>query len=191
MPIAGDPHILAWPGGPVLETDEGAWGLGTASFDASRRWRYRLSRVWDPDGARLAVVMLNPSTADAAVLDPTVRRCVGYARAWGFGALEVVNLFAWRSTDPRALARVADPVGPENDGAILAAAWCAELVVAAWGVHGRLGGRGRRVARTLAAAGVELAALATTGAGEPRHPLYLAGSLLPRPWTVPEESAGE
>ncbi len=143
-----------------------------ATFDESGRYRYRLWRHWGPSAGRVIWVMLNPSTADADVLDPTVRRCVTYARAWGFGGLEVLNLFAWRSTDPRALYAAVDPIGPDNDRMIVEAVYqpATDLVVCAWGVHGALHDRGRRVRRLLPTTAV---CLGRTRAGHPKHPLYL------------------
>ena len=85
---------------------------------------------------------MNPNTATAEVLDPAVRRCVRFAESWGYGAMEVVNIFAWRSTDSWALYDVEGPVGAGNAAAVCAAAAEADLVVAAWGVHGALAGRG-------------------------------------------------
>lgn len=139
-------------------------------------YRYQLWRMWDPKGPRIAWVMLNPSTADATQDDPTIRRCVAFARAWGFGDLVVVNLFALRATDPRelrnALTAGRDPVGPDNDLRIMDVAGSASAVVAAWGVHGALAGRDREVQRLLH--GVDVQCLGTTRDGHPRHPLYLA-----------------
>lgn len=114
-----------------------------AVFDPAGRYRYSLRRRWDAAGARVAFVLLNPSTADGRRDDPTIRRCIGFAREWGFGGLEVVNLFACRSTHPGGLRSAQDPVGPENDR-FLAAAWDrADRVIVAWGNHGALlGGRG-------------------------------------------------
>src|SRR5262245_19133112 len=82
-------------------------------------YRYWLTRTWDNSLRRVCWVMLNPSTADAEQDDPTIRRCVGFARSWGAGGIIVVNLFAFRASDPKALLRAADPVGPDNDGHIL------------------------------------------------------------------------
>ncbi|MGH9065940.1 MAG: DUF1643 domain-containing protein [Acidimicrobiales bacterium] len=180
--VAPDPVIAANPVGSVVEAAAGPEGLATASYDRDRQYRYRLSRVWDPAGPRVAWVMLNPSTATAFVLDPTVRRCVRYARAWGFGGLEVVNLFAYRATDPAGMVAADDPVGPHNDDAIRAAASAAELVMAGWGVHGRHLGRGEAVRAMLAGVGVELHHLRLTKGGHPGHPLYLPGTARPSPW---------
>ena len=124
--------------------------------------------------------MLNPSTADASKNDPTVRRCIGYAMDWGFDALEVVNIFALRSTDPAALAVDDDPVGPRNTAAIVRAARRSVLVVAAWGVHGGLGDRGAEVLRRLGAT-CDVRCLGITRAGFPKHPLYLPRTAQPIP----------
>jgi hypothetical protein len=127
--------------------------------------------------------MLNPSTADAFQLDPTNRRCVGFAQAWGYGSMVTTNIFAFRSTDPAGLRTAADAIGPENDDAILSAATSADLVIAAWGTHGELQGRGAAVREMLVGAGIALHALRVTKAGHPGHPLYVAGDTLPTTWT--------
>ena len=129
----------------------------------------------------MAFVMLNPSVADAEADDPTIRRCIGFARSWGFGGLVAVNLFAWRDTHPSGMKRAADPVGPEGDAPILEAARLASLTVAAWGVHGAHLGRGSQVAALLRAAG-PLHHLGLTKDGHPRHPLYLRGDARPERW---------
>src|SRR5688500_11357729 len=103
-----------------------------AVFDRSGRYRYRLWRRWG-DGGAVAFVMLNPSTADAERDDPTIRRCGGFARAWGFGSMVVVNLFALRSSDPQRLRRARDPVGRENDRHIIDVTGTSDAVVLAWG----------------------------------------------------------
>lgn len=174
-PCAPDPLLTDVPPGQVLAVAEWRWGVGTATFSADRQYRYRLSRVFSP-GQRVCFIMLNPSTADASVTDPTVERCLRFARSWGAGQVEVVNLFALRSTDPQGLYRHPDPVGPGNDEVIVAAARCATMVVAAWGVHGALHGRGDQVMTALRQANVRLMALGRTKDGHPRHPLYLAGA---------------
>jgi hypothetical protein len=174
-----DPILAAKPVGTEIDTADGPWGLATATFDASRRYRFRLSRVWDPDRPRFCFVMLNPSTADALILDPTVRRCAGFASAWGAGALEVTNVFALRSTNPAALKRIDDPVGPGNDGAILAAALAADQVICAWGTHATHLGRHTAIRELLRGAGIAPAALRLTKQGLPGHPLYLPRSTTP------------
>lgn len=118
-------------------------------------------------------LMLNPSTADATLDDPTIRRCRGFAKGWGMGGLVVVNLFAFRATSPAALKSSADPVGPENDDAIHDAVVGSRAVVAAWGVHGRLLGRADQVLGLLREIGREPMCLGVTKDGYPRHPLYV------------------
>lgn len=144
---------------------------GSAVIDPTGRYRYSLVRAWDEGLPRACFCLLNPSTADGRHDDPTLRRCVGFARAWGFGSVEVVNAFALRATDPRMLARAEDPVGAGNDRAIVRAARRAGVVVAGWGNAGALGGRGDAVRRVLG--GFDVMTLGVTKRGEPRHPLYV------------------
>jgi len=146
---------------------------------AHGRYRYRLWRRWQPGTASLLWVMLNPSTADEVVDDPTIRRCIGLARGWGFGAIEVVNLYGLRATRPAALFRARDPVGPGNDAAIAACASSADAVALAWGAHG-VGPRRDVVLGLLA--GRRLFCLGSTRRGEPRHPLYVPATVRPRAW---------
>jgi hypothetical protein len=149
-----------------------------ASFSRDRRYRYSLTRHW-AEGPTVAWVMLNPSTADARQDDPTIRRCIAFSRAWGFGALEVVNLFGLRSPHPRDLVASDEPVGPGSDRALRAALREAEVVVAAWGnLSGALRGRDELVQTWLPA---DTACLGVTRQGAPRHPLYVAGATLPVP----------
>jgi len=142
-----------------------------AVFDADLRYRYRLWREWDSDRPRLCFVLLNPSTADAAANDPTIRRCIGYGRQWGYGAIDVVNLFAFRATQPADLRRADDPIGPANDDHIREVIEGAGRVIAAWGNAGVWRGRSAIVAALLP---VNAVCFGMTGAGQPRHPLYLA-----------------
>jgi hypothetical protein len=169
-----------------LITDEcdGEWGEATATFSADRKHRFRLTRVWDSAQPRCAFVMLNPSTADAFRVDPTNRRCLDFARRWGYGSLDVVNLFSIRSTDPAGIRRAARPSRSENDDAIAAAAADANLIVAGWGHHGRYMDRANLVCEGPLQSHA-LVALRTTKAGHPGHPLYLPGSSTPVPWSSP------
>ena len=137
---------------------------------------------WGYSGFKIAFVMLNPSTATEVQNDPTVERCERRARALGYGAFRVTNIFAWRDTDPKAMRTVADPVGPENDAAIAGAAHWADTVIAAWGAHGEHLDRGRAVESLLRATGQPLFHLGLTKAGHPRHPLYIRYSVQPSPW---------
>lgn len=141
-------------------------------------YRYELTRTWS-SAPSVSFVMLNPSTADASLDDPTIRRCIGFARSWGHGGIRVVNLYALRSTDPKALWGAPDPVGPDNDEYLRRAAVSGGPLIAAWGGHARAD----RVAAVLALPGLEaLQALGVTKAGQPRHPLYLRGDAAPSPW---------
>lgn len=144
----------------------------TATISEDGRYRYDLGRRWD-EGPRVLWIMLNPSIADADIDDPTIRRCLGFTRAWGYGGLVVVNLFAMRATDPRELYTADDPVGPENDEYLRRHAAGAGLVVAAWGSHGWLHGRDADVRKILDELNVTARCLGHTNAGAPRHPLYL------------------
>ena len=137
-------------------------------------YRYSLSRRWARAGDRLLWIMLNPSRADANVDDPTMRRCIGFSRAWGFAALEAVNLYALRTPDPGTLRRHTDPVGPANDAFIARGAQRAVLTILAWGAFPWARDRAERVRELLGAR--ELRCLGLTQSGEPRHPLYAPAS---------------
>jgi hypothetical protein len=146
-------------------------------FDRSHVYRYLLTRTWTP-GPVVLFVMLNPSTADAATDDPTMRRCLGFARRHGFGGLTVVNLFALRTTDPAGLGEHPDPVGPDTDAFIAAAASSTDRHVAAWGAHPTARTRAAAVTAALTSLAhrgrrSSLACLGLTKTGQPRHPLYL------------------
>jgi len=143
-------------------------------------YRYTLSRTWDPYGTRAVFICLNPSTATATVDDPTIRKCVKFARRWGHGSFHMLNVFAWRSTDPHVLPDVADPIGPSNDFWIRNEVVGAGIVVCAWGNHARLHQRGQRVLAMLRAYGIKAHALAVNKDGSPQHPLYLKDSLTPK-----------
>lgn len=168
--------------GPVVDLAEGPHGSAAAVFDRDRTYRYLLARTWDPEGSVVAFVMLNPSTADAATVDPTVRRCIGFARSWGHGGVEVVNLFALRATRPQDLLGAAEPVGPDNDRILAGTVDRVDRVVVAWGTHGTHLGRDRTVAALVAGRGVVPEALGRTRSGQPRHPLYVPGATHPVPW---------
>jgi hypothetical protein len=155
-----------------------------ARFSPCRTYRYRLGITWKATDPRLCFLMLNPSTADEIANDPTVERCERRARAQGFGGVDILNLFALRSTDPRALYTHPDPIGPDNDAAILAVALRADVVVCAWGNHGLFRDRGLAVRAMLARAGIVAHALRITNAGQPAHPLYIPYSTVPQRWSL-------
>ncbi len=151
-----------------------------AAFDASGSYRYSLWRAWSNDSPRIVFVLLNPSTADEKRNDPTIRRCIGFARTWEFGSVEVVNLFAYRATDATKLLKVDDPVGEENNYYLVQAVDRCSTVVVGWGTRGMLLGRDREVMQLLAGR-KGMYCLGLTNDGLPRHPLYVRGdsSLIP------------
>ena len=164
-----------------------------ARFSADRRYRYSLRRVWYAVRPPCNFVMLNPSTADETIDDPTIARCARRSFGWGYGGLVVTNLFARCATDPRRLRREGDPVGRENDAAIREAARGAGLVVCAWGNHGAYLGRASVVCALIDELGVARHCLGRTRAGEPAHPLYLGYDRTPVPMadaTVPSSRPG-
>lgn len=154
----------------------------SANISPCGRYRYALWRQWDPSGKVVAFVGLNPSTADAELDDPTIRRCVGFAKAWGYGSLLMLNLFAFRATDPADIRREPFPVGPSNDKHLRYGSRLADLTVAAWGVNGRYKNRDARVRAMLPS----LHYLRLTKDGHPSHPLYLPAYLRPVLWVEPD-----
>lgn len=153
-----------------------------ATFSPCRRYRFTLWRTWEPKFEPVAFIGLNPSTADEDVDDPTIRRCVDFAKRWGGGGLVMLNLFGWRSTDPKGLHTAVDPIGDGNDDAIRRTVRSARLVVAAWGFHGSLDARDVAVRELVKGEGVRLWRLGTTKDGHPRHPLYMPAETLPEEW---------
>lgn len=159
----------------------------SAVISACGRYRYRLQRGDGP--RRLAFVMLNPSTADADVDDPTIRRCRAFAQREGYPGIDVMNLYAWRATDPVQLTQVDDPVGPDNP------IWLDHLasdhrhgwIVCAWGTLAREQQRQTaiQVAGILSSHGARLVCLGTTKDGSPRHPLYVRGDAAIEDWRAP------
>lgn len=168
----------------VSDTASRSWAV----LSGDDRYRYRLGRRWDDQGELDVWVMLNPSTADAERDDPTIRRCIGFSRTAGAAGFVVLNLFALRATDPVALTRDPDPIGPENDEHIArTAALAGQLggrVIAAWGAHPMADLRGLTV-RSLVLPHASLLCLGTTKHGAPRHPLYVKGDTALTPWSVP------
>ena len=154
----------------------------TAVYSDCERYRYSLTRVWQPEGQKVLFVMLNPSTATEVQNDPTVERCERRARALGFGSFQVTNIFAWRDTDPRKMRAADDPVGPGNDAAITDGIIWADRVIAAWGTHGTHRDRGAEVEAILRDSGQSAYHLGLTKHGHPKHPLYIAYACQPEIW---------
>jgi hypothetical protein len=146
-------------------------------FSANRRYRYTLVHRWDEllnPGYGIAWIGLNPSTADEHQLDPTLRRIRDFSAAWGFAFFVMLNLFAWRATLPVEMKRAADPVGPDNDRWI--AHWSARCgrVMLVWGEHGAHLARDQQVLASLDPH--KVFCLERNASGQPKHPLYVAGS---------------
>lgn len=151
----------------------------SATLSACRTYRYVLWRCW-ARGKYAMFIGLNPSTADEKIDDPTVKRCISFARSWGYGSLCMTNLFAYRATAPAVMKLAADPVGSKNDHALTTLAPGAGVVVAAWGTHGTYRGRDQSVCLLVP----DLHCLRLTKDGYPSHPLYLPASLKPQRWRV-------
>jgi len=185
----------------LLATQE-EWG---AKFSPCGNFRYVLWRTWNDKKKKVSFIGLNPSTATADINDPTVTRCINYAKAWGYGGMFMLNLFAFRATQPanmksgrrfdHAEVITDDPVGEENDLAIMVYHEAAKITVACWGTHGSYLGRDEHVLElpSLRRFGGkqsgnklrdELHCMRVTKGGHPSHPLYLPKSLKPVPYGV-------
>lgn len=150
----------------------------SAVISACGQYRYMLTRG---TGRRLVIIMLNPSTADAKLDDPTIRRCMAFAALFGYDGIVVLNLYAFRATKPADLWTQSDPIGLEND-AHLEMLTSGDDVLCAWGVNARPE-RVAYVVKLIQAAGGRLKCLGTTKHGAPRHPLYVRGDQPLIEWT--------
>lgn len=149
-----------------------------AAFSPCRLWRYELWRTWKPGAPYCMFIGLNPSTADETLNDPTVTRCINFAKGWGMGALCMTNIFAWRDTEPADMKKAQDPVGPENNETLMRIARSAGIIICAWGVHGAHMDRQNKVLDMMQGK-AELWCLGKTKAGHPKHPLYLRSDTQP------------
>ncbi|WHX25113.1 DUF1643 domain-containing protein [Virgibacillus halodenitrificans] len=151
-----------------------------AIIEQDEKYRYSLWRVWDEELPRVLFIMLNPSTADSKEDDPTLRRCINFASKWGYGSLEVVNLFAYRTPNPKKLFEIPDPIGEKNDEYIEKALERSEKIILAWGTKGNLFSRDQEVLKLLKKqSNKPLYALELTKNGFPRHPLYVKSNIIP------------
>lgn len=149
----------------------------TAEISDCGRYRYSLGRAWSHAIRHMTIVMLNPSTADADVDDPTIRRCIGFAKREGCGGLTVVNLFGLRSSSPKDLKLADDPVGPNNMAALFQHVADASIVVCGWGAHPIACAPAARFQSFIETQStIRLWCLGTTQDGAPRHPLYVRAS---------------
>ena len=154
----------------------------SAIYSDCRQYRYKLTRTWDDSGKRILFIMLNPSKATELKNDPTVERCERRARALGYGAFRVTNIFAWRSTDPKDMRAAADPTGLDNDEAIRESCNWADDVLCAWGTHGAHLDRGLKIVQLLKGFSINPMHLGLSKEGHPKHPLYIAYAQLPQRW---------
>lgn len=155
-----------------------------AVFSDCEKYRYRLWRVWDETKPKVCFLMLNPSSATHEVLDPTVTRCKKRAQALGYGGFEVVNIFALRSTDPKALYETDDPAGTKNLEMMADAIRDCDISICAWGTHGNFRGTGKFVRNWIKRSFPGKAHyLKLNSDGSPSHPLYLPYSLQPTRWS--------
>lgn len=149
----------------------------TAKLSDCRKYRYALWRTWDDSKSRVMFIGLNPSTADEVTDDPTLVRCMNFAKSWDYGGVCMANLFAFRATDPLDMKASKDPVGSENDTWLTKLSKEAGLVVAAWGNDGSYLNRSQQVVELIS----DLNYLKMNKSGEPAHPLYLSSKLVPMP----------
>ena len=155
---------------PLIKTD--------ATFSKDRLYRYSLHRIWNEDLPKVLFIGLNPSTANETKNDPTIRRCMQYAKDWGFGGYIMGNIFAYRSTDPSNLYKIKNPIGIKNDYWLKKLHKEADLTIAAWGINGKFMDRGKKVLSFI----LEVKCLRMTKEGFPSHPLYLPKNLTPIPY---------
>lgn len=180
-------------------------------LSACRQYRYTLWREWKtqtdllnpptsrsgrwPDHSYAMFIGLNPSTADETKDDPTIRKCVGFAKRWGFAGLCMTNLFAWRATKPEDMKRAENPSGEDNQHHILQCASTARIIIAAWGKNGSYRNQDLTVMQWLGSIGTKLHCLRTNGDGSPEHPLYVPYEVTPKPYgartgNAPDERSG-
>lgn len=150
--------------------------------DASQLWNGENEMALKPPGSFVQFIGLNPSTADETNDDPTIRRCIGFAKSWGYGAFCMTNIFAFRATDPNVMKREQDPVGMGNDTHILNCAKEAGIIVAGWGNHGEHNDRSNWVRKMFFDCGLKLHHLGLTSTNQPKHPLYLRADTKPTLW---------
>jgi hypothetical protein len=152
----------------------------TAEFSVCRKYRYALWRTWDDSKSYALFICLNPSTADEINNDPTVTRCINFAKSWGYGGICMANLFAFRATEPSKMKSQLEPIGRDNNQWLIKLAREAGVVVAAWGNDGGYLGRSKEVSSLVP----NLHFLKLNKSGEPSHPLYLSAELTPQRWTI-------
>ena len=144
------------------------------------KYRYSLSRVWNDSKPIILFIGLNPSTADDREDDPTLKKCINYAKSWGFGSLIMANLFAYRATLPSDLKLAKDPIGIENDGTLKKLIESVETVIVAWGNDGSFMDRDKEVLKLVE----NPMCLNINKSGKPSHPLYQKNNINPKPLRI-------
>ena len=157
------------------------WMFDSALFSPCGAYRYVLTRNELGGEGKVVFVMLNPSTADAMQDDPTIRRCIRFAKTWGYNHLTVLNIFALRATDPRALFRSNNPVGHRNEAAFREILPGVDKVICAWGNYGIFRGQAVKANEWIEQCNHRPHALDITSKGMPKHPLYIPASKKPFP----------
>ena len=147
----------------------------TAKLSRCRNYRYALWRTWDDTKPYVLFIGLNPSTADETMDDPTLIRCMNFAKSWGYGGVCMANLFAYRATDPEEMKRVEKPIGSQNNRWLKTLAADAGIIIAAWGNDGSFLGRSAQVKKRIP----NMQCLKMNKSGEPAHPLYQRADTLP------------
>jgi hypothetical protein len=151
-----------------------------AKLSVCRKYRFALWRTWDEEKPYAMIIGLNPSTADETENDPTITRCINFSKSWGYGGVCMVNLFAYRATNPSDMMASKDPVGADNDAWLSDLAKNAGIIVAAWGNGGNYLGRSATIKNMLP----NLHCIKMNKSGEPSHPLYLKSELKPVPMVI-------
>lgn len=158
--------------------------MASAFLSECKKYRYSLTRIWDESKPKVMFVMLNPSTADGTQDDPTIRRCIGFAKSWGYGGMHVCNLFAYRATDPKELLKVDNPFGDQNIWVTRNLVDEVEIVVCAWGNEPII----RKILKDKSPFVLidfclpKCHTLKESVNGTPMHPLYLSKELKPNKW---------
>lgn len=149
-----------------------------AILSEDRKYRYVLSRIWDETKPKVMIIGLNPSTADETEDDPTIGRCISFSKSWGYGGVYMLNLFAFRATQPKDMFNAQNPIGLENNSYIEIYSKKVDKIVCAWGNHGTYKNRGNEIREKFD----KLFYLTLNQTGEPAHPLYLKSELVPKKW---------
>lgn len=151
-----------------------------ALLDETRKYRYVLTRKINQKPPIL-FIMLNPSTADEFQDDPTIRRIIGFTKSWGYGVSIVMNIFAYRSSDPSELRKAIDPIGRLNDYYLDLVSNHVDKIIVAWGVNGNYLKRAKKVIDRLPLRN-KVFCLEMTKGGYPKHPLYVRSDIVPIPF---------